>query len=56
MAKKLQRQIDNSFKAVAVMLPSPILNLGMVSSFKIKISSKNLCNLVYIYISGGQNW
>ena len=33
MAKKLQRQIDNTFKAVAVMLPSPILNLGRVSSF-----------------------
>ena len=35
MAKKLQRQIDNTFKAVAVMLPSPILNLGRVSSFQI---------------------
>ena len=34
-AKKLQRQIDNTFKAVAVMLPSPILNLGRVSSFQI---------------------
>ena len=28
---KLQKQIDNTFKAMAVMLPSPILNLGRVS-------------------------
>ena len=34
---KLQKQIDNTFKAMAVMLPSPILNLGRVSGdFKLE--------------------
>ena len=30
MAQKVQKKIDNTFKAVAIMLPSPILNLGRV--------------------------
>ena len=44
---KLQKQIDNTFKAMAVMLPSPILNLGRVSGINQEINQ----NFFNFYLS-----
>ena len=44
---KLQKQIDNTFKAMAVMLPSPILNLGRVSVINQEINQ----NFFNFYLS-----